>query len=487
MRKKSLGLNAILNGFRSVLNLLFPLVTFPYISRVLQADGIGKYNFSNSIISYFLLIAALGIVNYSVREGSRFRDNRKKMSEFASQIFTINMFSTAVAYILLAVSLINFKNLHPYTVAILIFGLQIFFTTIGIEWIYTIYEEYAYITIRSIVFKILSMILLFVFVRKSSDYLNYVIITVFSSVGSNILNYFHAKKFCDIKITLKIDWKKHLKPIFVIFATGIATQIYVNSDITILGILKSDYIVGIYSVSSKIYNIVKSLVQAIVIVTVPRLSMLLGKGEIEKFKKLLNQVTELLLLFTLPATVGLYMLAPQVIILISGRGYLRGVTSLRLLCPALMLSVFSWIFAYCVLLPSKKESKFLVAAIASAILNIVLNFLLIPFMSENGAALTTSLAELLMIIMIIYYSRSFLDGVYGKSFLKDIISYILGSFAIIIICLLVNNLMCSTFVQLLVAVITSVIIYSIILIICKNQMAIKVLEFVKEKLNSKNY
>lgn len=176
--KKSLKLNAILNGFRSVLNLLFPLITFPYVSRVLQANGIGKYNFANSIVSYFLLIVALGIVNYAVREGAKLR-MIEKFSEFASQVFTINLLSTILAYLLLFLSLTVFKDLQNYKIAILIFGLQIFFTTIGVEWIYTIFEEYAYITIRSIAFGLISIVLLFLFVKKSSDYLNYVAITVF--------------------------------------------------------------------------------------------------------------------------------------------------------------------------------------------------------------------------------------------------------------------------------------------------------------------
>lgn len=474
--KKSLGLNAILNGFRSVLNLFFPLITFPYVSRVLQAGGIGKYNFANSIVSYFLLIAALGISNYAVREGAKLRDNREKISSFASQIFTINLVSTIISYILLFLSLIIFKNLQSYKTAILIFGLQIFFTTIGVEWIYTIFEEYAYITIRSIIFKIISIILLFVLVRKSTDYLNYAGVTVFSSVGSNVLNYLHSKKLCDIKIVFKIDWKKHLRPILIIFATGIATQIYLNSDITILGILKNDYVVGIYSVSSKIYNIVKSLVQAIVVVAVPRLSMLLGKGEIKKFRSLLRQVTSSLVMFTFPITTGLYMLAPQVIILISGKGYLRGVSSLRILCFALVFSVFSWIFAYCILLPAKRENKFLVSAIVSALLNIGLNFFLIPLISENGAALTTSLAELVMLIIITYYSKDMLKGVYDHKFWKEFCIYLLGSLIIVIICLIGNKIFSSTVVKILFDVIFSAIVYFGLLFFTKNRVLMETLE-----------
>lgn len=481
MKKKSLGINAFLNGIRSILNLIFPLITFPYVSRILQASGTGKYNFANSIVSYFLLIAALGITNYAVREGAKLRDDRQKISEFASQVFTINMIATLLAYILLFISLIIFKKLWPYTTAILIFGLQIFFTTIGVEWIYTIFEDYAYITIRSIIFKIISMILLFVFVRERSDYLNYVAVTVFSSVGSNVLNYFHAKTLCDIKLTLKINWKQHLKPILVIFATGIATQIYVNSDITILGILKNDYLVGIYSVSSKIYAIVKSLVQSIVIVAVPRLSMLLGKRETKKFSFLLSRVTNSLAMFTFPVTIGLYMLAPQVIEIISGKGYLRGVSSLRLLCPALLASVFSWILAYCVLLPAKRENKFFISAVVSAVLNISLNFVLIPLMGENGAALTTTIAEIVMLVMIIFYCKDVLSGVYNYKFWTDMISYILGSIGIIGACLISTALSQSVFVQVLISVVFAALIYTLILVVCDNSMIYTVINDAKDR------
>lgn len=482
MKKKSLGINAFLNGIRSVLNLIFPLITFPYVSRILQASGTGKYNFASSIVSYFLLIAALGITNYAVREGAKLRDDRQKISEFASQVFTINMLSTVLSYVLLFASLLIFKKLQSYTAAILIFGLQIFFTTIGVEWIYTIFEDYAYITIRSIIFKIISMVLLFVFVREKNDYLNYVAITVFSTVGSNVLNYFYAKHFCDIKITFKIDWKHHLEPILVIFATGIATQIYVNSDITILGILKNDYLVGIYSVSSKIYAIVKSLVQAIVVVAVPRLSMLLGKRETKKFRFLLSKVTNSLAMFTFPVTIGLYMLAPQVIEIISGKGYLRGVSSLRLLCPALLASVFSWILAYCVLLPAKRENKFFISAVVSAVLNISLNFVLIPLMNENGAAITTTIAELVMLVMIIFYCKDILSGVYNSEFWKDIVSYIVGSIGIIGACLISTVLSKTAFVQVLISVVFSALVYALILVVCGNSMIYSIINEIKGRI-----
>ena len=186
---KSLKINALLNTLRSVLNIIFPLITFPYVSRILGADNLGIYNFSSSFVSYFILIAGLGINTYAIREGAKYRDNREEISNFSSEVFSINMLSTLIAYILLITILLLFKNLQDYTICIIIFSIQIFFSTIGTEWIYIIYEDYSYITLRSIVFKIISLFLLFVFVKNREDYLAYSAITVFSSLGSNLLNY----------------------------------------------------------------------------------------------------------------------------------------------------------------------------------------------------------------------------------------------------------------------------------------------------------
>lgn len=281
MKRKSLGVNALINSIRSVVNLIFPLITFPYVSRILSVNGMGIYNFSSTYVGYFLLLAGLGIYTYAIREGAKFRNDREKMSQFASQVFTINIVSTLIAYVLLLLSLLIFKNLNNYVSAILIFSLQIIFTTIGTEWIYTIYEEYNYITIRSILFKIISMILLFLLVKKASDYLVYVSISVFASVGSNVLNFIHSKSYCSIKLVKNVDWYKHLKPIIIIFASSLAINIYVSSDTTILGLLKDDYAVGIYGLSVKIYSISESLMNAVMAVTIPRLAMLFGRKNIK--------------------------------------------------------------------------------------------------------------------------------------------------------------------------------------------------------------
>lgn len=486
MKKKSLALNAFLNGFRSVLNILFPLITFPYVSRILTVDGIGIYNFSNSFVSYFLLIAALGVGTYAIREGAKYRDNIKKLSQFASEVFTINIYSTIVAYIILFLCLIIFYKLRSYTVCVLIFSLQILFTTIGTEWIYQIYEDYTYITIRSIVFQIISIILLFLFVRKSNDYLNYASITVFSTVGSNILNFFAARKICNVHLVFHFDWKKHFFPIMIIFGAGIANIIYVNSDVTLLGLMKNNYVVGIYSVSAKVYQIVKTLIASLLIVTVPRLAMLFGKKKIKEYKNILIKLTNTLIIMVLPASVGLFMLSKEVVLIISGEKYLRAVNSLQILCFAYIFSILAWILTDCVLIPAKREKKVLISASISAFLNITLNLFLIPYWNENAAAVSTVLAEMCMLIVNYYYAKDLIGDVFKSIRLfRNFITSVIGCIGIVLICWLCaigwNSLIWKT----IFSVILSIIIYVDILILVRNEIAINILERIKSIVRSK--
>lgn len=486
MKKKSLGINAFLNSLRSILNILFPIITFPYVSRVLQVKGIGIYNFSNSIVSYFSLIAALGISTYAVREGAKIRDNIHEISQFASEIFTINIFSTLISYILLFLCLFAFSKLHNYAACILIFSLQIFFTTIGTEWIYQIYEDYGYITLRSIIFQILSLVLLFIFVRGPQDYLKYAVITIFSAVGANIFNFIHARQFCRIRVVWHFNWRVHLAPILIIFGANIASMIYVNSDITLLGLMKSNYIVGLYSVSSKIYQIVKTLIAALLMVTIPRLAMLFGKNRLKEYKSILFSLTNTLVLIALPASVGLVMLSKEIVLLISGKEYLRATNSLAILSLAYIFSILAWILTDCVLIPSKREKYVLRSMGSSAILNVLLNIILIPPMNEDAAALSTVLAEMCMFIVNYHYVKDLVSDIFtSRKFFKNLMDSFVGCIGIVIVCLLCRWGWDSTIMMTISSIVLSIAMYGAILVLMKNAIIFSWLKKVKD-IVSKN-
>ena len=482
MKKKSLGLNGLLNGLRSALNLVFPLITFPYVTRILSVNGIGIYNFSSTYVGYFVLIAELGVSTYSVREGAKYRDNKEEMGRFASQIFSINILSTILAYILLILSLLIFSNLKIYISSILIFSLQIFFTTIGTEWIYIIYEDYAYITVRSIIFKIISIILLFILVKEKQDYLWYAAITVFSSVGSNILNFLNAKKICNIKLTTNIDWKYHIKPILTIFATTIAVNIYLSSDTTLLGILKSDYAVGIYSTAVKIYTLVATLLGSVVSVTIPRLAMLMGKKKMKEYNEIFSKVMSSLSLFVIPGTIGLMMLSKNIILIIAGEKYLPSVNSLRIIGLAIIFSNYSFIFSNCALIPAKRETIALKNTVITAILNIGLNLVLIPFFSYDGTSFSTVVAEFLTMTLNFWASRDLIGKtVFSKKVVHDIRDSLISSVGIVVICIICVNSYSSLYTQTILSIIFSIIIYICMLIVLKIEMAMNYLEIIINK------
>ncbi len=183
-----------MNAIRSGLSVIFPLITYPYAFRVLHADGIGKVNYTLSIIGYFSLIAALGTSTYAVREGAKLRKDKEKLNEFCNQIFSISIVTSIIAYILLVFCACNIKALSEYKQLIGLLSLSIGFSTLGVEWINTIYEDFLYVTIRSIVIYILTLVLLFVLVKDQNDALQYALLTVANSGLICISNWFYCRR-----------------------------------------------------------------------------------------------------------------------------------------------------------------------------------------------------------------------------------------------------------------------------------------------------
>lgn len=392
--RKSLKLNMVLNAIKGLMGILFPLITFPYVSKVLGVERIGQYNFAASIISYFSLVAELGISTYAVREGARVRDHQRDITQFANEIFSINLVSTCVSYALLVLLLIVVPRFNTYRYLLLILSIQIVCKTVGMEWIYYIYEDYAYITIRSILFQLVSLILLLVLVREPADLNMYAVVTVISGAGANLLNYFYARKnYIAVSITRNINWSEHIRPILVLFAMSVTVTIYVSSDTTILGFLCDDYTVGIYSVSSKIYTIVKTLLSSILIVSIPRLSALLGNRDTDRFNQEASDIYRTLISAVIPTLVGMIALREQIIFLVSDVTYLSAASSLAILGVALFFCMVAWFWGQCILVPMKMEGVVFKATVISALINIVLNLVLIPYWKADAAAFTTAIAE----------------------------------------------------------------------------------------------
>ncbi len=316
--------------------------------------------------------------------------------------------------------------------------------------------------------------------------MKYAAITVFSAAGSNILNFIHARSYCRIKLVWHFNWKVHLTPILIIFGANIANMIYVNSDITLLGLMKNDYIVGLYSVSSKVYQIVKTLIAALLIVTIPRLAMLFGKNRIKEYKSILSSLTNTLVLIALPASVGLVMLSKEIVLLISGERYIKATNSLAILSLAYIFSILAWILTDCVLIPSKREKYVLRSMGSSAILNVLLNIILIPPMNEDAAALSTVLAEMCMFIVNYHYAKDLVSDIFtSRKFFKNLMDSFVGCIGIVIVCLLCRWGWNSAIMMTISSIFLSVVIYGAILVLVGNEIVFFWLKKVKEIINKK--
>lgn len=406
---KSVAKNALYNGIRTVCNMLFPLVTFPYAARVLMAENLGKVDFGSSVISYFVLIAGLGISTYATREGAAYREDNEQLNQFSSEVFSINVVSTAVSYLLLVTLMIVWPKLHGYMLLIAIQSLMIIGATIGVEWVYSIHEDYGYITARSIAVQVVSTILLFVLVRKPEDYVTYAAITVFANVGANLFNFIFSRRYVKIRLVWGFDYIRHLIPMLVLFGNAIAVTVYVNIDVTLLSVYRGDYEVGIYTVAVKVYTILKSLLNSVTAVALPRLSLYQANGNQKEYVALQDDISHALIIGVLPIMALFFLMADYVVLIVGGPGFMASAAPLRMLCFAAIPAVFACYVTSAILLPNKGERLNLKATIAGAVTNLVSNFFVIPSFGIVGAAFTTLLAEAVVLVYSSVLARPYCD------------------------------------------------------------------------------
>ena len=478
-KEKSIGKNAFLNGLKTILSVIFPLITYPYAARVLQVENIGKVDFANSVVSYFVLIAGLGIATYAIREGARVRDSQTDLETFSCEMFSINLISAVISIIALVVVVIMVPRFHSYVALIAVQSLAIWGNLIGVTWLYSIVEDYVYITVRSLIVHFIALALLFIFVRDQNDYIFYAATTVVANAGANIFNYFHAKKYVKIRFTRKLNLKKHLTPIMIIFASTVTTTIYVNSDKTILGFLSDEFHVGLYSVSVNVYTVLKSCIAAVILVALPRLSNYLATGHRKEYEKTAIDIFKLFMMVLLPVVVGIFVTSDAVIEIIGGASYVEAVTSLRILSVSLAFSMIATYYTNAVLLPMQQEKIVLKGTIMSAILNIVLNFALIGTFKQNGAAFTTLLAEMFMCIYQYFYVRKVLRI---KIQINYIVSLIVSCFGIIIVSVICDMFITSFFMNLLMKILVSVFVYIFVLLCFKNDTVLSMLNGIIKKI-----
>ena len=478
---RSLGINAVLNGIKSGLLILFPLITYPYALRVLKPEGIGKVNYAGTLVGYFGLLASLGIGTYAVREGAKLRDDRQKLQQFARQIFTINVASTILAYVALLFCVLFVEKFKMYSVLIFVSSISILAEVLGTEWINTLYEDYLFITIRSIVTHLISLVLLFLLIKSEDDYIKYAFLSVLTSVVICLSNMLYCRRYVTIGLTKQIDLSRHIKPIMVLFANSIATSIYVSADVTMLGWMCGDYYVGLYTMAMRVYGVVKKMLVAVYSVAIPRISLYAGNKDYERLKETYTSVLSTITMILIPASAGLIVLSREVVLLIGGREYIDSVATLQLLSLALVGAIFGGAVTYVLNIPLGREKNNVIATILSAIINIILNIFIIKRFKQNGAAFTTVISEFFVFLFCLFKTKDIKNYVDIKRWLKSILHAGVGVVWIIAVSFTFHLIMQNLIAITLSVMAASMVGYAVLLFIMRDEMIVSILNKFSKK------
>lgn len=480
MRNKSIRLNALLNIILTLSNIIFPLITFPYVSRILNPEGIGVVSFFSSIGNYGVLVASLGISTYGIRAVASIREDKNKLSRIVQELAVINIIMSGLVTLLLLGMALVIKQLSKESSLLLITSLTILSSPLALNWLYSGIEEYAYITKRSLIFKAFSLILIFLFVKKPADYVVYAGITLFSTLGSNILNVWHSRKFVYIKRYKNLEFKKHFKPMFYLFASLLAVNIYTNLDTVMLGFINGNEAVGYYSVASKVKWILLSLITSISAVLLPRLSFYISKKNTSKFNKMLKESSAVIFFIAIPLVAFFIVEAQNSIQLLGGEKYISATLSMQILMPILVISGFSNITGNQILIPMNRERYFMFAVSLGALVNLGLNLILMPKLGIIGASMATLFAELTQMTVQFIYSYKYLAGNISKNNLRNVI--LATVIATIILIVVESRIVLATpFLSLFIAGSTFFSIYLVILLLLKEEVTIQLLQFIKLK------
>ena len=412
--KKSLKLNFIMNAILTMSSFLFPLISFPYVSRVLLSEGTGKVALATSVVAYFLMFAQLGIPTYGVRACAKVRDDKRLLTKTAQELLIINLVMAAVAYAALFGAVVFIPRLRQERGLYLLVSLTIFFTTIGMEWLYKALEQYTYITVRSLIFKLIALAAMFALVHSKDDYVIYGGITIFASSASGLMNFIHARRYISLRPVGGYEFKPHLKAVAVFFAMACASTVYTNLDVVMLGFMVPDEIVGHYNAAVRIKSILVSIVTSLGTVLLPRASYYVEHRQMDQFRKITAKALKFVMLLALPLVLYFMLFARQGILLLSGEDFMGAVAPMQWIMPTLLFIGLTNVMGIQILVPTGREKKVLWSIIAGAVVDVALNVALIPKFGAAGAAAATTVAELAVLIVQFVFLRKEVASVFRR-------------------------------------------------------------------------
>ena len=387
--KKNFTYSSIL----TISSYLFPLITFPYVTRVLGVEGIGKYNFAFSVIQYFSTFAMLGIGTVGIREIAKVKNNISERSKAFSSLLILNLISTIIASITLLVLIQLVPSFYEHK-KLLYFGVgQLIASSLVVEWFFKGLEDFKYITIRAIAVRVVYVVAVLLFVNNPDDYIIYFYLTCLTVVINAIINLFYSRKF--VTFTLKnLEIKRYFSQYVILGVYQILTAMYISFNVVFLGAKCGDIEVGYYTTATKLYGLIMSLFTAFTGVMLPRMSSLLAEGRNDVFVQMTKKSIDVLLLFSLPIIVISEVYAPEIIQIIAGNGYENAILPFRIVMPLMLVIGYEQIIVIQMLSPLQKDKAILINSCLGAFVALLLNIIIVPRLGSVGSAIVWCCCEL---------------------------------------------------------------------------------------------
>jgi len=397
--------NFFYNLLLQISKVLFPLVTAPYVARILDPEGVGIANFVNTYSSYFALFAVLGIPLYGTREIAKKRNDLKASETFVSQIISIELLSTLLVSLFYLLSVYLIGQLNENATLFLFAGISLYITPFKIEWFFSGREEFGYITFRSLIIKTISVLSLFVFVRTKDDILSYILLGIFATIANEMWNYIKLYK---MGIRPHIQFKgcaQHLRSVLLLFASSVAISIYVMLDTLMLGFLSSYQEVGYYNSAMHVIRALLPVATSLSVVAIPRVANYIHEGDTDKVNELMNKSLGIVSFLAFPLTIGIIMISPSFVPLFFGNQFYGSILPMQIASVLLLSIGLNNLNGIQVLISVGKDREFLYSVLGGAIANFLLNLYLIPKFGAVGAAFSSVYAETQILMVNEYFVR----------------------------------------------------------------------------------
>lgn len=403
----SIKKNVVYSSILTVSGYLFPLITFPYVTRVLGVNNIGICNFVDSIVQYFIYFSMMGITTIGIREIARVKGNKEELSKTFNNLLAINLTSTVIAILALLMGVLFVPQLQEHKSLFFIGAAKVLANTLLIEWLFKGLEDFKYITARSIIIRALYVVAVLLFVKEPDDYVMYFFLTSFMVVVNAFVNVIYSKKFVRFSFT-GINLKTYLKSFFILGSYLLLTSMYTTFNVAYLGFATDTVEVGYYSTATKLFTIILSFYSAFTGVMMPRMSALLGEGRIDEFKRLTNKSVELLFAFVIPIILISEFCAPEIIRIVAGEGYEGAIMPMRIVMPLMLICGYEQILILQMLSPMKKDTAILRNSIIGASIALLSNIILVPLFASSGTAIVWVISEIAVMISAQYFVKKYI-------------------------------------------------------------------------------